>query len=152
ARSDRGLLRARRGSGGRAVPARCGTLRHRAAGAGRLRGGPQVTGQPGHGHSPLDRRDCLRAGRGPPPLARSWLRAAFGQAGGPRRPGKSGEFWRQAIEGQGFAAGWRATLRRLSNTSFREWTMSEYEWMAKRAKEAGHPQWDGNFWKVLYGK
>jgi CheY-like chemotaxis protein len=53
---------------------------------------------------------------------------------------------------RGFAAGGRATLRRLSDTSFGEWTMSEYEWMAKRAKEAGHPQWDRNFWKVLYGK
>ena len=30
--------------------------------------------------------------------------------------------------------------------------MSEYEWMAKRAKEAGRPQWDENFWKVLHGK
>jgi hypothetical protein len=27
--------------------------------------------------------------------------------------------------------------------------MSEYEWLARRAKEAGHPRWDTEFWMAL---
>src|SRR5262249_57596132 len=35
------------------------------------------------------------AGGGPPPLAGSWLGAALGQAGGPRRPAKGAELLRR---------------------------------------------------------
>src|SRR5262249_771963 len=96
------------GPGSGQVPAGRGPRRNGAPGAGRLRGGPQAAGQPHHGQGPLDRRDCLRAGRGPPPLARSWLRAAFGQAGGPRHPATGAELLRRPE-----AKEWlRATLTR----------------------------------------